>query len=424
MSRSPRAPAEPGPRVSSRWLVVGALIGAVAGLLWGLSDRPRYEAVATVIVTDGGHDARLMELAESEEVATAAAALLGDDVAGADLIARTTFSAADGAGTLVVRSTATSADFAAAAADAFATAVVELAGEREPGRRDPLQPGREAELPTAPEDDRRVPASTLVGAGAGAVLAGLLGLVGNIALRRSPRVGRPAGRLGVPELGVLTSVEDGVWAAEPGLVEIDGAARAELAALAEQTGLERPEWMPRALALAGLSNGVGPSRAIIGLAGVVAARGSRVVVLEADLGYPRLAPLLGIGNEPGLAEHLAGEAGPREVMRTIRVSEAAGAVPEAAFVCVPAGAAPTGRPHLVERRFADLVERLGRVYDLVLVLAPPLLDEPATRVAANVGEALICLEQGDAVALERERTTGLLEGTRLLGSVLLAPTAE
>lgn len=478
MSRSARAPARPGLRVGARWLVVGALIGAVAGLLWGVSDRPSYTAVATVIVVDRGEQAeaagggavgdgsprateRLLELARSEEVATTAAAQLGDDVPGADLIARTTFSTSDGGEALVVRSTATFADFAAAAADAFAAAVIDVAGEREARRLraaerrlqarldaadpaspeavqlqrqlaavaalgalgNPLEPGREAELPTAPEEDRPVAGSTLLGAGIGAALGALAGLMG----MRVSRVRRPGGAVeapGVAELGVLTDIEGGVRATAPAVVEVDGPSRAELSELVDAADLERAEQMPRAVALTSLSDTVGWSRVAVGLAAVVAAQGSRVLVLEADLQRPRLASLLGIENEVGLAEHLAGEAGPREVMRTIHVAGVRGAAPEAAFVCVPAGATPVGRPGLVDSRFGELVERLGRVYDLVLVLAPPLSDAPVARVAASVGEALVCLEGGDAVAPDLGRAAELLEGAQLLGAVQLAPAAE
>ena len=76
-----------------RIVAVLALLGALLGFGWGIADQPSWRATATVVVasdSSGSDRARLerfAQRAQSEEVATRAAGLLGNDVPGADLLA-------------------------------------------------------------------------------------------------------------------------------------------------------------------------------------------------------------------------------------------------------------------------------------------------------------------------------------------------
>ena len=86
---------DPGP-AGWRIVLALALIGTALGFGWGIADQPRYRATATVAVesdSQGSDQARLERFAQrggSDEVATKAASLLGDDVPGADLLADVT----------------------------------------------------------------------------------------------------------------------------------------------------------------------------------------------------------------------------------------------------------------------------------------------------------------------------------------------
>jgi uncharacterized protein involved in exopolysaccharide biosynthesis/Mrp family chromosome partitioning ATPase len=108
----------------------------------------------------------------------------------------------------------------------------------------------------------------------------------------------------------------------------------------------------------------GKTGVCLSMARLAALGGSRVIVLDADWRRARLHFDVGQQNKVGLAELLAGEARPADVV----YRDASGAH----FVFA-------GRPHrshtrhLFSARTVDLLESLGRHYDLVLVDTPPVL---------------------------------------------------
>jgi hypothetical protein len=157
-----------------------ALVGTALGFGWGIADQPRWRASATVAVesdSQGSDRARLERFAqrgESERVATRAAGLLGNDVPGADLLADVTVRPAPQGGFVVIEATADAPDVAAAAADGFQRALVDVEGE-------PLALGSAATIPGAPIGDRSAALWAAIGMAAGA----LLGLLVVAVLRRS-----------------------------------------------------------------------------------------------------------------------------------------------------------------------------------------------------------------------------------------------
>ncbi len=112
------------------------------------------------------------------------------------------------------------------------------------------------------------------------------------------------------------------------------------------------------------------------------------VLLECDLARPRLAAQLGLAPNPGLHEYLRWEASaptfcsrwpsparrPLQAGSCLRHRRAAGARPETL---------------LGLQSFAHVVEKLRAGYDLVLLVAPPVLGEPVAALAA--------VSQADAV---------------------------
>ncbi len=428
--------------VFSRWRLVFtlALLGLVLGFGWGIADRPIYRAIATVAVesdSQGADDARLERFAQrggSAEVATEAAGLLGDDVAGADLLSTVNVRPAPRGGALIVSATSESPDLAAAAADGFAEALVEVEG-------DPLALGAAAELPSAPVENR--PAGLC--AAVGLLIGALLGLIAAALLSTSAQRGRRSRRaeagsgpaealttssreplsepltlfaadLGADLIGTLAGSGRGVGEDPSGVLSL-GADDLEAARdTADRIGLgEEPG--PRSIAVVEVGHSGNGSSAATCLATAAAEFGGRILLVEADLGEPELAARLGIEPAPGLHDYLDGEAAPREVLRTVRVAVDDGD-PSATvtFACVPAG-----RPGLAASvagpQFEGLVDRLARVYDLVVYLAPPV---PASDEAEAIGElvdGVVVLVDVDAARETLDRARDLLPADRVLGVV-------
>jgi succinoglycan biosynthesis transport protein ExoP len=122
--------------------------------------------------------------------------------------------------------------------------------------------------------------------------------------------------------------------------------------------------------------------AAIALASAAAASGRRTILVDCGLAGPRVAQQLGLAAAPGLHEYLRWEAEPADVLQPVMLAgSAAGGLAEP-LVCVaagrPAGDAetPLGLPS-----FSHMVAKLRGAYELVLLLAPPVIDEPRACLA-------------------------------------------
>ncbi len=128
--------------------------------------------------------------------------------------------------------------------------------------------------------------------------------------------------------------------------------------------------------------------------------GRRTILVECDFRRPVISSRLDFDSEPGLSEYLAGEAEPKDVLRTVEV-QGRGAEN---LAVIPAGTTvlqPTEM--LASTRFRDFLGQLRKVYDLVVIDCAPLLP---------VGDTLEVLPQVDGTLLcVRLRQTTLDQAT-------------
>lgn len=455
--------------LGERWRLIVALglAGAALGFLWGVGDKPRYTAAATLLVEgpsggppDPAELARYAELGASERVAIAAAGLLGDDVAGADLLSDVEVEPGPDGVTLVVAATSELPDFAAAAGDAFAEALIVITDEalrerlrskrseldpdseeaaaldrrigelRSAGVGGPLAAGAAARIPSSPSENR-----SAVRWGLGGLVAGLLvGALAALAAGRRELAGDPrepetpaslaptsplAAAFGsVPLLGRFDDVGATVISIGPGEIHVDREEAAGFRQIAEAIGLDAPD-APSTLAFLDVSARGGADEIGTGVAIAAAEIGLRVAIVEADLPAPSLAGRHRVDGALGLRDYLGGTATPREVVRRVRAVIGAG--DSVALVCVPAGERIGGAPTKVAgARFDGLVERLPRVFDLVVIEAPPLLeDDDARLIAGSVEGVVLVAAELEASRSAIEHGVGLLASEPLLGGVLV-----
>jgi non-specific protein-tyrosine kinase len=125
----------------------------------------------------------------------------------------------------------------------------------------------------------------------------------------------------------------------------------------------------------------GKTTVSISLASAAALTGQRVLLVECDLRRPTFAKRMGISRGPGMTEYLMGTADPQEILQTVSlvtpasptVAPGAG-VSGGALVCITAGA-PVANPAelLVSPRFKQMLEKLRKAYDLVVIDSGPIL---------------------------------------------------
>lgn len=134
--------------------------------------------------------------------------------------------------------------------------------------------------------------------------------------------------------------------------------------------------------------GEGKSTSAVNLALVMAEKGKRVLLLDADLRRPRVAALLGIEGSVGLSTVLIGEAAVSDVVQHWGAP---------GLDVVPAGQLPPNPGQLLDSdRMAVVLASLEADYDVVIIDAPPLL--------ALTDAAVLARRTAGALVVARYRT--------------------
>jgi capsular exopolysaccharide synthesis family protein len=158
------------------------------------------------------------------------------------------------------------------------------------------------------------------------------------------------------------------------------------------------------------------------LAAAAASTGStRVLLLEADLRRPRLAGNLNLTAAPGLAEILTHGVSLSDVVQRVTLAAGDGVQAEKSLDVIVAGVNPPNPAELLEsNKMGDLLDRLGAIYDLVIIDSPPAgLIADVIPLMSRVGGVIIVSSMGkstrDGAAHFREQLTQL--GAPLLGVI-------
>ncbi|HET8956184.1 MAG TPA: hypothetical protein VFN18_11055 [Solirubrobacterales bacterium] len=135
----------------------------------------------------------------------------------------------------------------------------------------------------------------------------------------------------------------------------------------------------RVVAVAG--EGEEPAVAATALASAAAAAGKVTILVECDLARPRLAAQVGLAPTPGLHEYLRWEAEPAGILQPVALAGPATAA-AGQLVCVCGGRPATKAGTLLGlESFAHMVAKLRAAYELVVLIAPPVLGEPSACLA-------------------------------------------
>ncbi|HEY5943033.1 MAG TPA: hypothetical protein VIT89_09260 [Solirubrobacterales bacterium] len=176
------------------------------------------------------------------------------------------------------------------------------------------------------------------------------------------------GRSRLPLLADISGpADDRAWSLRRG--DLDGL-RVALPRLTEQ----------RVLLVAG--EGEAPAVTAIAIATAASASGRGTILVDCDLARPRLAGQVGLAAAPGLHEYLRWEAEPKDILQPVVFAgpEAGGVGQQLVCVC---GGRPASKPEtlLGLQSFGHMVAKLRGAYEQVVLLAPPVLAEPAACLA-------------------------------------------
>lgn len=142
------------------------------------------------------------------------------------------------------------------------------------------------------------------------------------------------------------------------------------------------------------------------LAFALASAGLRTLLVDCDLHRPSLDARLGIQQSPGIADFLAGEATPQQILRPIQLDGAltrngASANGTASnghrplLVAIPAGSARSNSAELLSSpRFEDFLRQVAEIYDAVVIDSSPLLPVADTlEILPHVDAVVVCARE-------------------------------
>jgi len=155
----------------------------------------------------------------------------------------------------------------------------------------------------------------------------------------------------------------------------------------------------------------GKSLVSANLAGVLARRKQKVLLIEGDLRRPTLAQQFGLGRLAGLAEWL-----PSGVQTPSNIYRLGG--PGLWFL--PAGEPPANPLELMQSgRLSQLMSQLSSLFDWIVVDSPPLLPLADTTVWARLTDGvLLVAREGKTEKKQLQRGLDAVKNLALLGVVL------
>jgi len=155
----------------------------------------------------------------------------------------------------------------------------------------------------------------------------------------------------------------------------------------------------------------GKSLVSVNLAGVLARRNERVLLMEGDLRRPTTGQQLGLGRLTGLAEWLQGGV---ETPSNIYHLTGPG------FWIMPAGDPPANPLELMQLgKLSKLMAQLTTLFDWIIVDSPPLLPLADTTVWARLTDGtLLVTREGKTEKRPLERGLEMIRKSDLLGVVL------
>src|ERR1035437_267429 len=173
---------------------------------------------------------------------------------------------------------------------------------------------------------------------------------------------------------------------------------------------------PRVIALTSANPQEGKTTVASNLALALAEIGRKVLLIDADLRKPRLHEIFNVSNAWGLSDLLDGTKPPEGLEAMV-----AGTVYRDLYV-LPAGSAASSISNLLHSpRALDLLQRMRREFDMVIIDTPPMLQMPDARVLGRLADAVILVVRSASTTKETVAAAGQRlaeDGTRLLGTVL------
>jgi capsular exopolysaccharide synthesis family protein len=176
---------------------------------------------------------------------------------------------------------------------------------------------------------------------------------------------------------------------------------------------------PRIVVITAARPGEGKTTTAISLSRSAAMNGERVLLIDCDIRQPSIGRAFRAETAAGVTDLLLGQAGYEDIVRRDHLT---------GLDYIPAGAAEIHSLGLfMSEAMAELLDRVRRDYDLVILDAPPALAMADARVVARLADAtLLCVKWRDTPRSVVRNSLALLEDAkaRVVGAALTQVDAK
>lgn len=157
----------------------------------------------------------------------------------------------------------------------------------------------------------------------------------------------------------------------------------------------------KVLAIASAAPKEGASTVSLGLARTMSAHGERVVVIDCDLRQRTLTNSLALTPELGIWEAVSGQVSLHDALYMDDEHETA---------VLPATRGGVFRELFAGRQFFDLIEKLKREYDCIILDCPPVLSSVDTRMIARAADGVLLVVHWGRTPASAVETAGSILG--------------
>lgn len=151
--------------------------------------------------------------------------------------------------------------------------------------------------------------------------------------------------------------------------------------------LSRAEEPPRTILLTSAGAGEGKTTTVVNTAVVFAQMGARVLIIDCDLRRPRCHKILGVDNDIGLTEFLAGQV---EVEKVLKPTKA-----ENLYVITSGARPPNPAELLGSKKMRETINILREQWDYVFIDSSPLLAVSEAVVLATMVDGVLLVVDSD-----------------------------
>lgn len=216
--------------------------------------------------------------------------------------------------------------------------------------------------------------------------------------------------LGLNVLGVIPNVKGG--AVDHDILNLRSASTDAYRSLATTLQLSHRQDGGQSICVASAGPAEGKSITALAVARILAKRGLKVLLIDADLRHPSLHTKLDIRNSEGLTDYLAGMRAPGEIAQATDL-------PSLAFIARGRLRANTSKL-LTGDGLANLLTTAQSVFDFIIVDGPPVTGLADAQLLANAADATLLLvrQRGKPKAVPYARLTSVCDCPMELSSAL------